>query len=393
MTPKPVIVIRYSEIGLKGRNRPDFEKALVANVKHALRGQQHGPVEHPHGRLVVRDPADPPKAAAATAEVFGVASVSPGVSVAADLDTISRQAPHLVEDALAQCTGEGDVPFRVTCQRSDKSFCHNSMEVASRLGAELLGSFQRLKVDLKNPRITLGVEIRRDEALLFSRRIEGPGGMPVGSLGNAVTLLSGGIDSPVAAWLAMKRGARMLFINYHSYPFISGASLTKVEGLVQRLAHFQRGAALFVAPFADIQVAIKQACPEPLRTVLYRRMMVRLANRLAARAGAHARVTGASHGPLASQPLENIRCIGAVADYPVLSPLISFDKTEIIALARKIGTYDISIQPFPDCCTVFQPRNPRIAASLEEVEAAERALDVESLVTAAFDGLEKKVFT
>lgn len=392
MTVRPVIVIRYSEIGLKGRNRPEFEKALVANVKHALRGHDHGPVERPHGRLVVRDPAVPEKAAAAVAQVFGVASVSPGVSVAADLDTISHHAPRLVEEALALCAAEGKIPFRVTCQRSDKAFAHSSMDVACRLGGELLHSFDRLKVDLNNPLLTLGVEIRRDEALLFSRRIEGPGGMPVGSMGNAVTLLSGGIDSPVAAWLAMKRGARMLFINYHSYPFISGASLTKVEALVERLAHYQRGAALFVAPFADIQVAIKKACPEPLRTVLYRRMMVRLANRLAAREGALALVTGESLGQVASQTLENIRCIGAVAEYPVLSPLISFDKIEIIALARKIGTYDISIQPHPDCCTVFQPRKPRIAASLEEVEAAETALDIEGLVTAAFDGLEKRVF-
>ncbi len=393
MTPEPVIVIRYSEIGLKGRNRPEFEKALVSNVKHALRGQQHGPVERPHGRLVVRDPADPARAAAAIAQVFGVASVSPGISVDADLETIFRHAPRLIEEALALFAGNDEVPFRVTCQRSHKAFEHTSMDVASRLGAELLQSFGRLKVDLNNPSLTFGVEIRRSEALLFSRRIEGPGGMPVGCLGSAVTLLSGGIDSPVAAWLAMKRGARMLFINYHSYPFISARSLTKVEELVQCLARFQRGAALFVAPFADIQVAIKKACPEPLRTVLYRRMMVRLANRLATREGALALVTGESLGQVASQTLENIRCIGAVADYPVLSPLISYDKTEIIALARRIGTYDISIQPHPDCCTVFQPRKPKIAASIDEVERAETALDVESLVSAAFDGLEKKVFS
>jgi thiamine biosynthesis protein ThiI len=267
------------------------------------------------------------------------------------------------------------------------------MEFSASLGAALIREFPRLKVDLHTPRLTLGVEVRREEALVYARRLKGPGGIPVGTMGSAVVLLSGGIDSPVAAWLTMKRGTRALFMTFHSYPFLSEASLGKVEELVKRLARFQNGAALFVTPFADIQVAVKKDCPEPLRTVLYRRMMVRLACRLARREGALALVTGESVGQVASQTLENIRAIGAVAEFPVLRPLIGFDKTESIDLARRIGTYDISIQPYPDCCTVFQPRHPRIRSTLAEVEEAEEALAVDALVDEAFAGVEQRIFS
>jgi len=392
MTPERALVVRYSEIGLKGGNRREFEKALAANLKHALRGLDHGPVERPRGRIVVRSPADPDRCAAAAAEVFGVASVSPAVSCAPEAGAIERTARMLAEQALDRIPGDGAVPFRVESRRSDKSFRPTSMELSAHLGGVLLEGFPRLVVDLHGPRITLGVEVRREEALLFIRSLEGPGGLPVGTMGNAVALLSGGIDSPVASWLTMKRGTRVIFMTFHSYPFISEASLDKVKNLVRRLAHFQHGAVLYVTPFTDIQVAIKRECPEPLRTVLYRRMMMRLASRLARSEGALALVTGESVGQVASQTLENINAIGAAADYPILRPLIAFDKTESIDLARRIDTYDISILPFPDCCTVFQPRHPRIKSTLAEVEEAEKALAVDALLDEAFAGLERKTF-
>jgi tRNA uracil 4-sulfurtransferase len=389
---QPVLVVRYSEIGLKGGNRRLFEKALAANLKHALKPIDHGPVERPRGRIIVRGPSDPEEAALKAAEVFGVASVSPGLSVAPIPEVISRVAHDLVREALARRVGRDTVTFRVTSRRTDKTFPHSSMEYSSLLGGELLLAFPRLAVDLRTPDLTVGVEVRADEALVFCRRFDGPGGIPIGTMGKVVSLLSGGIDSPVASWLAMKRGARVLFITFNSYPFTSEASQKKTESLVQRLAHFQRGAPLFVVPFTDIQVAIKKACPEQLRTILYRRMMFRLAGRLAGSEGALALVTGESLGQVASQTLENIGVIAEPAGFPVLRPLICFDKTEAITLARRIGTYDISIQPFPDSCTVFQPRKPKIRATLEETERAEEALDVDALLSEAFDGVEKKIF-
>ncbi len=388
MNPSPVLIVRYSEIGLKGGNRSFFEKALVANLKHALRKEGHGPVERPHGRIIVRRPDDPEKAAAAAAEVFGVSSVSAGKSTGIDLDEITGAALVLIGEALDRISGSDRVPFRVESRRSDKSFPLNSMELSARIGASCLEAHNRLKVDLNEPAVTLGVEIRKDEAIVYSHRIEGPGGLPVGTAGKAVVLLSGGIDSPVAAWMTMKRGTRVVCINYHSYPFLPEESRIKVERIAKELSRFQRGLAVFFAPFADIQVAIKKECPEPLRTVLYRRMMLRLAERLALREGALAVVTGESLGQVASQTLENIRTIGGATRFPILRPLIGFDKTETIARARLIGTYDISIEPHPDCCTVFQPKKPKIKTTLEEAELAEKALDIDRLVGESFAGLD-----
>lgn len=387
-----VVVVRYSEIGLKGGNRRDFEKLLVRNVKHVLKELPHGPVERPRGRIVVRDPVDPDAAARAAAAVFGVASVSPALSTERSIDAIVPAARAVLSDFLADRPAGGDVTFRVSARRSDKTFPLNSMEMERKLGGEMLPLFPCLKVKLNRPDLVLGVEVREKEALVFCRQIEGPGGLPVGSQGTAVSLLSGGIDSPVASWMTMKRGTRVILMNYHSHPFISDASRTKVEKIARSLGRFQRGTRLFVAPFAPIQVAIKKSCPEPLRTILYRRMMVRLAERLAEQEGALALVTGESLGQVASQTLENIRAIGDAATLPILRPLIGFDKTEAIALARRIGTYDISIEPYPDCCTVFQPRKPKIKATLDEVVRAEEAIDVEELVAESFSGLDEMVF-
>ncbi len=388
----PVVVVRYSEIGLKGGNRRDFEKLLVRNLKHVLKDLPHGPVERPRGRVVVRDPGDPAALARAAASVFGVASVSPALSTEQTIDEIVDASRVVLGDFMAENPGDSLLPFRVSGRRSEKRFPLNSMELERLLGGKMLPLFPRLKVDLSRPEVVLGVEVREKEALVFCRQIEGPGGLPVGSQGTAVALLSGGIDSPVAAWMTMKRGTRVIFMNYHSYPFISEASRTKVEKIARSLGRFQRGTLLVIAPFAPIQVAIKKECPEQLRTILYRRMMIRLAERLAEREGALALVTGESLGQVASQTLENIRAIGEAAALPLLRPLIGFDKSETIDLARRIGTYDISIEPYPDCCTVFQPRKPKIKATLEEVERAEEALDIEGLVDESFSSLDEERF-
>jgi thiamine biosynthesis protein ThiI len=304
------------------------------------------------------------------------------------MESLVQGAVRLMEEALDAHPGDDQVLFKVEATRSSKKFPLTSMELNAQLGGRLIERFPRLKARMKNPDLLLLVEVRAEEVLLSTLHGKGPGGLPVGSTGKVMVLLSGGIDSPVAAYMAMKRGARAYYINFHSYPFIPEASLDKTKALVKALSQFQGPSLLYVAPFSDIQVNIKKACPEELRTILYRRMMMRLAEKAARREGALAIVTGESLGQVASQTLENIGCIGAATSLPVLRPLIGMDKTESVALAEVIGTYPISILPQPDCCTVFQPRKPKIRARLDDVEAAEALLDVEGLVEESFAGIE-----
>ncbi len=389
MNEKRDLLVRYGEIALKGKNRRDFEKALANNLKHALHTFSHGPVERPRGRIIIRDVEDAKRALKRVSAVPGVMSVSIAVPSGLELEAIHSTAIGLMEEALAQRSGVDPVTFKVSTTRSFKGFPMNSMELSAEVGGVLLQRFPCLKARMKGPEILLQVEVRAEQVLLSALHCKGPGGLPVGSTGRVMVLLSGGIDSPVAAYLAMKRGARAYFINFHSYPFIPHKSLDKVKDLVRRLAFFQGKSLLFVAPFKEIQIAIKKNCREELRTLLYRRMMRRLAERAAAEAGALALVTGESLGQVASQTLENIGCIGAATRLPVLRPLIGLDKIEAISLANRIDTYDISILPLPDCCTVFQPRNPKIRGSPAAMESAEERLDVEGLVEAAFSGIER----
>ena len=249
----------------------------------------------------------------------------------------------------------------------------------------------RLRVDLSKPELTLGINVRSGRAYVFAERMPGAGGLPVGSVGRTVSLLSGGIDSPVASWMAMKRGCEVVFLTFHSYPYIGASYEQKVKGLVRSLARFQNRSILVSVPFAEIQTQIRDHCPSSYRTVLYRRMMHRIADRIADSEDALGVVTGDSLGQVASQTLENLTCIDAAGERPILRPLLGFDKAETIELARKIGTFELSIQPEPDCCTVFQPRRPIIKGRVEVCESAESELDVDGLVTAAVGGGERHV--
>lgn len=383
MTEKRDLLIRYGEIGIKGKNRSDFEKALAGNIKYALSRFDHGPVERPRGRIVVRDIEKPEKALGVVTGLPGVVSASVAKRTVPEMESLIETAWELMKEHDSEKT------FKVDTVRSDKRFPMNSMEVSARLGGEMIQRLPRLKARMKDPEVLLRVEIRAGEALLSVRHAKGPGGLPVGSLGEVVVLLSGGIDSPVAAYLSMKRGARCVFLNFHSYPFIPEESLDKIKAMVSCLNRYQGRSLLYVAPFTEIQVAIKRACPEELRTLLYRRMMMRLADRTAAETGALAVVTGECLGQVASQTLENIRCIGSATSLPVLRPLIGFDKSETVTLAERIGTYEISIRPQPDCCTVFQPRKPRIRGRLEDLARAEEGLDVDALVDEAFTRIDR----
>ena len=384
------IVVRFSEVTLKGRNRPLFERQMVRNVSRHLDAHAEFRLQRDSARLVVELNQPPHTAVEILRGLPGVANLSVA-------ELVPREPEPLTEAVLAHAAARLEaapplearsLPFRVEVSRKDKRYPLTSMELAARLGAALMERFEGLRVDLERPEFTVWVEIWERGAALYAEKIPGPGGLAVGSSGTVLCLLSGGIDSPVAAYLMMTRGAPVVFLNFHSFPFIGERSKEKVHELVRFLARYQPESRLCFAPFAKAQEAIRDRCPEGLRTVLYRRMMNRVANRLAGRVGALALVTGESLGQVASQTLENIRAIEDTAELPVLQPLIGMSKQEIIAVARRIGTYEISIQPFPDCCTLFQPRNPETRAKIERLARAESALPIEELVAECLAGIE-----
>ena len=397
--PAEVVVARFGELWLKGRNRREFESRLAANTRVALAPiapMPPGRIDRERGQFVVRlgrRGARVREVAQRLCEVFGFSSVSPARRTPADPDAIAAAACALLGPALDRLGpghGGAKIPFRVETRRADKRFPMVSTEldryVADRLPPECTS---RLRVDLSEPALTVGISVRPGCAYVFAERLPGAGGLPVGTLGRVVCLLSGGIDSPVAAWMAMKRGCETVYATFHSYPYIGQSFQAKVHRLARQLARYQNRSVVYQVPFARIQEAIRDRAPEAYRTVLYRRAMQRIGTRIAHREKASALVTGESLGQVASQTLENLTCIEEASGLPVLRPLVSFDKQETIALARRIGTYAISVEREPDCCTVFQPRKPIIRGRLAVCHDAEAALDVEGLTTEAVDGAER----
>jgi tRNA uracil 4-sulfurtransferase len=384
-----LILARYGEMWLKGKNRRDFERTLARNVRAALAGHPGLLVEREHGQLRVMVERRPEEALRRLGDVFGISSLSPARAVAPQLDAIVEVARTAFAELMQEAPRDRRVRVRVLAKRSDKRFPLSSPELARRVAELILGPYvERIVVDLDHAEISLGITVRDDRAYVFAERRPGAGGLPVGTLGRAVCLLSGGIDSPVAAYLAMKRGCAVAFASFHSYPYLGESSKRKIERLVRALARYQPRNRLYVVPFTRIQVAIRDAAPEGYRTILYRRMMQRLAGRIAALERAGAVVTGESLGQVASQTLENLTCIEAASELPVLRPLIAFDKSETIAVARRIGTFAISSEPEPDCCTVFQPARPVIRGTLKLCAAAESGLDLEALSEEAMAGVE-----
>tara|TARA_R110002126_G_scaffold4498_3_gene23669 strand:+ start:27748 stop:28956 length:1209 start_codon:yes stop_codon:yes gene_type:complete len=388
LAPPDRLLVRYGELALKKGNRGQFEAALVTNIKQALTGITPAVVERHFGRIVVIPERRAQEAAARTAEVMGIKSVSPAWRSAPTVEAMADIGRKLLEDGLARRASKTPVTFRVNVRRSDKSFPITSTDLERQIAERILPGPDQVKVQLSNPEMELGIEIRTDGVYVFLDRLPGPGGLPVGTLGRTLCLLSGGIDSPVAAWLAMKRGCRVAYISFHSAPFLGESSKRKIADLVRTLARYQGRSRLFVVPFADYQLAVRDNAPESYRTVLYRRGMQRIATRIARREGYGALITGESLGQVASQTLENMTCIGAVTDLPVLRPLVTYDKEEAITVARKIGTFDVSIRHEPDCCTVFQPSKPVIRGTLKGCDKAESKLDIDALVRAAVEGTE-----
>ncbi|MEM7310175.1 MAG: tRNA uracil 4-sulfurtransferase ThiI [Planctomycetota bacterium] len=384
-----LLIARYGEMWLKGKNRRLFEEALVQNVRAAVAPIAKVVVRREHGQLLLRPERRYEEVARRAAEVFGIASLSPARSVKPRLDDIVEASRVALAELVETLPADRRVPFKIEVRRSYKQFPMTSAELENHVAERTIGPHEhRLRVDLKGAEVKVGINVRPEQVYVFAERRPGAGGLPVGTIGHAVCLLSGGIDSPVAAWMTMKRGCTVAYLSFHSSPYLGAGSKRKIAELVRSLARFQPTSRLLIAPFAEIQTAIRDHAPEGYRTILYRRMMQRIGSRVAATERAGVLVTGESLGQVASQTMENLTCIEAASSVPVLRPLIAFDKAETIVLARRIGTYDISVLPEPDCCTVFQPAHPTIRGRVQECERAEEELDVAGLVDRAVEGIE-----
>lgn len=373
---KALYLIRYGEIGLKGKNRKYFENTLTANIKKALLNTAHCKVYQSHSRNFVDVvDGDPQQVARRLTEVFGVVSVSPVAIASLDLEDIKAVA--LREFATVARPG---LRFKVETKRANKQFPMKSPEVSREIGAHLLQHLEGLVVDVRTPEAVLDVEIREHDAYVYTQTLPGPGGLPVGVAGKGMLLISGGIDSPVAGWMSMKRGVTLEAIHFHSYPFTSERAKEKVIDLCRELARYGGKIRLHVAHFTEIQTELRMKTPERLTVTLMRRMMFRIAERLAEKRGALALITGESLGQVASQTMESIYVIERVTAMPVFRPLIGLDKEEITKISKRIATYPISIRPYEDCCTVFLPEFPATRPRLADVEEAEAALDIEALI-------------
>ena len=376
------VVMHYGEVSIKGKNRPIFLRRLVRNVQQAVGDLGETAVQMLSGRLLVAVPMGVPWACLdeRLRSVFGLANFARCMEAPHDLEAIKQTVSRVLHDRTFGS-------FRITARRAFKELPFRSLELQQVLGAHVLATHQT-RVDLDDPALTVHVDIVPRRALVYVEKIAGAGGLPIGISGVVLSLLSGGIDSPVAAYRMMKRGCQVDFVHFHSYPFLDRTSQQKARQLAQRLTRHQYTARLFLVPFGEIQQQIVGAAPAPYRVVLYRRYMLRIALALAQRTGAEALVTGESLGQVASQTLQNLRVIEAASTLPVLRPLIGMDKAEITQEAQGIGTYNTSIQPDQDCCTLFVPRHPATRTTLAEIEAAEQALDTSALVQMALDGVQ-----
>jgi thiamine biosynthesis protein ThiI len=368
------IVVHYQEIALKGKNRPWFLARLVRNLRQAVADLDVQSVRALMGRIeiVLGSAADPEAIGDRIRRVFGVANFSYASRTALDIDGI---AAAILKD-LGERTCES---FRVSVRRADKRFPLTSPQAEREIGGRIKEA-RGWRVDLDHAALVIHVELLTNDAFYFYGKEKGAGGLPTGTAGRVACLLSGGIDSPVAAHRMMKRGCAVTFVHFHSYPILSRASQEKARELVTLLTTWQQRSRLYLVPFGDVQQQVVLAVPGPMRVVVYRRLMLRIAERIARLRHAQALVTGDVVGQVASQTLENLAVVGSVATLPLFRPLIGMDKDEITAEAQRIGTYPISIIPDQDCCTLFTPRNPQTRARLAGIEAAEQALPIDDLV-------------
>jgi thiamine biosynthesis protein ThiI len=380
------IIVHYQEIALKGNNRPWFIARLVRNLREATADLGVKEVRVLMGRIevVIGDRADWQAVRDRISRVFGVANFAQAGRAALDVDAIANEILNDLGDRHPRT-------FRVSARRADKRFPLTSPQIEREVGGRIKEA-RGWVVNLDEPDFTIHVEALTSEAFYYFGKERGAGGMPVGVSGRVVCLLSGGIDSPVAAWRLMRRGCRVLFVHFHSYPILSRASQEKARELARLLTEFQLHSKLFLVPFGEIQQQVVLGVAPPLRVVIYRRLMMRIAEAIARQSRAQALVTGEVVGQVASQTLENLTSINSVVSMPVLRPLVGMDKDEITAEAQRLGTYPISIIPDQDCCTLFTPRHPATRARAFDVEKAEATLAVDDIVRAAVASAEMEEF-
>ena len=387
---KTHIICHYAEIAIKGANRKLFEKQLQDNIKFNLKKDCPNCVEktqRKRGRIVIvlseTGQNNLPKIEEVLKEIFGLAYFAFATKVDADMEVMNKAAIEMLSEL------EFD-SFRVTSRRADNRFLFGKQQMNEKIGAHIVETMQK-KVNLDNPDATCFVDVLEDGAYFYTERISSSGGLPVGSSGKTLLMLSGGIDSPVAAYYTLKRGAGIVALHFHSVPLTNRASIEKAEETAELLQRYQRKIKLVLVELAPIQEQIMVKSPEKYRIVLYRRFMFRIAEEIAKLENAHAIVTGESLGQVASQTVENMEVIEEVTKIPILRPLIGFDKQEIVNVATRIGTYDISVQPDQDCCSLFVPKHPVTKAKLFEAQRAEEDLDVENQVKTAVENRDKTI--
>ena len=387
---KEIVLVKYGEMVLKGLNKRSFEDMLTKNIKRRLKNLGRFQITSAQSTTYITpldDDIDLSEVIDRVGKIFGIAALCRACVCEKDFGDITAKSIDYLDDILS-----GAKTFKVNAKRADKAFPMKSPEICAELGGILLEKFPNLTVDVKNPEVTVTVEIRDTNAYIHAENIKGAGGLPVGSSGKAMLLLSGGIDSPVAAYMMAKRGVRITAIHYVSPPYTSERAQLKVEQLCEKLTDYCGGIAFYCVPFTEIQEAIKDNCPEEYFTVRMRRLMMEIAQRIAEKDNCLALITGESVGQVASQTMSAIACTDAVCRIPVFRPLVGMDKTEIIEIARKIDTFETSVLPYEDCCTVFTPRHPKVRPSLSDVEKAQGKFDFEPLIVKAVESTEMKTF-
>lgn len=378
------ILIRYGELALKKRNRGFFENQLLQNMRSALHQFPQIKVSKTYGRMHIELNGAPyEQVEEPLKRVFGIISFSPVKKVALDLDEIQQASLQLIQQV-----SPFPRTFKVAANRAYKQFPHRSMELNHLIGSHILRHTDNLKVDVHHPEVELKVDIRGEGAFISCFDVPGIGGLPVGVSGKAMLMLSGGIDSPVAAWMTMKRGVRIEGVHFHSYPFTSERAKEKVIDLARILTQYVGKMKLHIVSLTEIQTLIRQKCPEHYTITIMRRMMMRIAEKLAEKNKALAISTGESLAQVASQTMESMNTINSVVRIPVIRPVVALDKVEIMAIAKKIGTYETSILPYEDCCTIFVPKSPVTRPTPQQAEKFEQALDVEALVNDAVERTE-----
>lgn len=386
---KEILLIKNGEIALKGLNRNTFESILIKNIRFRLKDLGKFNIRVAQSTVYIEpleENIDFETAVERIRKIFGIAVFSRAAVAEKNYENIKKTALEYLQDLMPEVK-----TFKVDAKRSDKHFPMTSPDIMREIGGDILEAFPNLKVDVHQPEVTVTVEIRDYAAYIHAKRIPGAGGLPIGSGGKAMLLISGGIDSPVAGYMMAKRGLELQAIHFVSPPYTSDRAREKVESLCAKMGEYCGRIRFYCVPFTKIQEALRDHCPEELFTLLMRRLMMEIAQHFADKEGAQALVTGESLGQVASQTLSALACTDAVCRMPVLRPLIGMDKSEIVEISRKIDTYELSILPYEDCCTVFTPKHPKTRPSVEEVAAAQAGFDFASLVREAIEGTEVKM--